>query len=157
MLWTTGAAGQPAVLPLAPTDFLRVVEIWEASVRATHHFLTEANIQFFKPLVREVLPEIPHLAGVRAVDGQVAGFIGIVGSKIEMLFIHPDWRGQGAGRRLIAYAVDTLGATLVDVNEHNPQALGFYLHLGFEVIGRSALDGTGKPFPLLHMRLRGLP
>jgi hypothetical protein len=42
---------------------------------------------------------------------------------------------------------------LVDVNEQNEQALGFYLRMGFEVEGRSELDSTGKPFPLLHMRL----
>lgn len=72
-----------------------------------------------------------------------------------MLFIHPDARGQGAGKRLLSYAVRTLGATTLDVNEQNEQAVGFYLHLGFEVIGHSALDGAGKPYPLLHMRLPG--
>lgn len=29
-----------------------LVEVWEASVRSTHHFLAEKDIQFFKPLVR---------------------------------------------------------------------------------------------------------
>jgi putative acetyltransferase len=43
----------------------------------------------------------------------------------------------------------------VDVNEQNEQALGFYRHLGFEVVGRSPLDGQGKPYPLLHMTLAG--
>lgn len=40
----------------------------------------------------------------------------------------------------------------LDVNEQNEQAVGFYLHMGFEVAGRSELDGTGKPYPLLHLR-----
>jgi putative acetyltransferase len=38
------------------------------------------------------------------------------------------------------------------VNEQNPAACGFYEHLGFVVVGRSEVDGTGRPFPLLHMR-----
>ena len=42
----------------------------------------------------------------------------------------------------------------VDVNEQNPQALGFYQHYGFEVIDRSPLDGSGKPYPILHMALK---
>jgi hypothetical protein len=46
-----------------------------------------------------------------------------------------------------------MGATTVDVNEQNPQAVGFYLHIGCEVVGRSELDGMGKPYPLLHLRL----
>jgi putative acetyltransferase len=70
-----------------------------------------------------------------------------------MLFVHPAWRGQGIGRRLLHYAVDSWNATMLDVNEQNPQALGFYLKLGFVVEGRSELDGTGQPYPLLHMRL----
>jgi putative acetyltransferase len=56
------------------------------------------------------------------------------------------------GRRLARHAVVRLGATTVDVNEQNPEAVAFYLRLGFRVEGRSELDSTGKPFPLLHMR-----
>ena len=72
-----------------PEDFPRVVNVWEASVRATHHFVTEADIQFFKPLVREGLPHVAELACVRDGEGEVIGFIGIVDAKVEMLFIHP--------------------------------------------------------------------
>ena len=45
-------------------------------------------------------------------------------------------------------------AEQLDVNEQNPQAVGFYFKQGFEVIGRSEVDGMGQPYPLLHMRLR---
>ena len=79
----------------------------------------------------------------------------IVNAKVEMLFIHPARRSQGIGRRLLTYGVTALGATKLDVNEQNPQAVGFYRRMGFEVAGRSELDGTGKPFPLLHMQIKG--
>ncbi len=136
-------------------DWPRVIEVWEASVRATHHFLTEADIQHLKPFVRDGLTRLETLAGVRDGEGHVAGFIGVEGVKAEALFIHPAWRGQGIGRQLLTYAVETLGATEVDVNEQNDQAVGFYRRMGFEVIGRSAVDGMGLPFPLLHMRTDG--
>ena len=42
---------------------------------------------------------------------------------------------------------------MLDVNEQNEQALGFYLHMGLEVVGRSERDDFGKPYPLLHMRV----
>jgi putative acetyltransferase len=94
-----------------------------------------------------------NVSPVRDVDGIVAGFIAVAHGKIEMLFVHPEWRGHGIGKQLIRYAVDTLGATTLDVNEQNEQALGFYLPMGFVVEGRSEFDSTGKPYPLLHMRL----
>ena len=32
------------------------------------------------------------------------------------------------------------------------QAYKFYLHMGYEVIGRDELDPSGKPFPILHLQ-----
>jgi len=46
-----------------------------------------------------------------------------------------------------------LDATALGVNEQNEQAVGVYLRLGFKIVGRSPLDGTGKPYPILHMQL----
>ncbi|HRQ36850.1 MAG TPA: GNAT family N-acetyltransferase [Chloroflexota bacterium] len=144
---------QPDIFPIQTEDFPRVVEVWEASVRATHHFVREADIEIFRPLVREALPHVAELACVRDDDGLVAGFVGVAAQKVEMLFVHPEARGLGAGRQLLTYAIETFQANGLDVNEQNEQAVGFYLHMGFEVIGRSERDGTGKPYPLLHLHL----
>jgi putative acetyltransferase len=143
--------------PAQPEDYPRVVEVWEASVRATHHFVSEADILIFKPLVREELPQSETLICMRDADGEIIGFMAVRGDEVESLFIHPGWRGKGVGRRLLSYAVETLGATRLDVNEQNEQAVGFYQRMGFEVTGRSLVDGMGKPYPLLHMRLKQPP
>lgn len=141
------------LFPVEEPDFPRMVDVWEASVRATHHFVREEDIQLFRPLVQSALPGITEIVCVRDEHGMAAGFVAVEHQKIEMLFIHPEARGQGVGKRLLDYAVDTFGAKRLDVNEQNEQALGFYLHMGFEVVGRSELDGTGKPYPILHMQL----
>ena len=145
---------QNGVSSVHPEDYARVLEVWEASVRATHHFVAETDIEIFRPMVQGALPHIPMIC-VRDDDGIVAGFAGVADGKIEMLFIHPNTRGQGVGSRLLTHAVETMGATGLDCNEQNEQALGFYKKMGFEVVGRSELDGSGKPYPLLHMRLVG--
>ena len=44
------------ISPVAPEDYARVVEVWEASVRATHHFVAEADIEIFRTLVFDELP-----------------------------------------------------------------------------------------------------
>jgi putative acetyltransferase len=79
--------------------------------------------------------------------------MGVEQDSIDMLFVRPEARGLGAGRTLVAYAIHTLGAVRVDVNEQNEQAVGFYEHLGFRQVSRSPLDPFGKPFPILHMKL----
>ena len=131
----------------------QLVEVWEASVRATHHFLSEADIQFFKPLVLEDLFSLEHLMCVRDMAEHLVGFVGVANGKMEALFVHPSWHRVGIGRRLAKHAIVELGARAVDVNEQNEQAVAFYVRLGFEIYGRSELDNMGKPFPLLHMRL----
>lgn len=141
------------IVPLTPTDYPEVVDVWEASVRATHHFLTEEDIQFFKPLILNDYLKAVELAGVRDEQGKILGFLGVADRKIEMLFIHPATRGKGIGKTLLNHAITQLQATKVDVNEENPQAVGFYQHLGFRTVSRSELDPAGKPFPMLHLEL----
>lgn len=131
----------------------RATQVWEASVRATHDFVTDADIALFRPLVHASFGEIRHLAVLRDDNELLVGFVGVEGDKVEMLFLDPAVRGQGGGRLLLQHAVTVFGATTVDVNEQNPQAVGFYLHEGFHQVGRSALDGLGKPYPLLHLAL----
>jgi putative acetyltransferase len=143
---------QDGIHPVHTEDLPSVLDVWEASVRATHHFLSEADIQFLQPVVREALRCPGGLACVRDQAGAVVGFMRVTDGEIAALFVHPAWRGQGIGRCLVTYAVEVCGATMVDVNEQNAQAVGFYRRMGFRVVGRSDVDSLGKPFPLLHMR-----
>jgi putative acetyltransferase len=139
---------------IRPDEYDRATELWEASVRATHDFVSDADIEIFRPLVRSSFAEVEQLAGLRDDDGLLVGFAGVVDGKLEMLFLDPAVRGQGGGRLLLEHAIAEFNATCLDVNEQNPQATGFYLHHGFEVTGRSPLDEMGKPYPILHMSLR---
>jgi len=133
------------------SDLPRIFEVWEASVRATHHFLSETDIQFFIPLVKQELAHFSPLYCLRDSGGEVYAFMGVANAKIEMLFVHPSKRGNGAGRVLVEYVINVLNAKLIDVNKQNEQAVGFYQYLGFRLINRSPLDPSGKPFPILHM------
>ncbi|WP_266204112.1 GNAT family N-acetyltransferase [Pontibacter kalidii] len=144
---------QQHIYTAGPEDFAALTEVWEASVRATHHFLSEEDILFYKPLVQHEYLGLVELHYVRDAKGRVAGFLGTLDGKVEMLFIRPESRGQGIGKKLLQYAVQALKATALDVNEQNEQAVGFYEHFGFRTVGRSEVDGTGKPYPILHMQL----
>lgn len=136
-------------------DHQTLIAIWEASVRASHHFLPEADIAALRPLILEHYFDAVTLNCARGDNGEIVGFIGVADGNIEMLFVAPDAMGQGVGRLLVTHAIAALGARRVDVNEQNEQALGFYRRLGFAQVGRSPLDGEGRPYPLLHLALAG--
>ena len=138
------------------SDYARLAQIWEDSVRATHDFLPDSYIDMLKNLVLTRYLDAVMLICTKDVRQHITGFAGVSAGKVEMLFIDPHYRGQGLGQQLLQYAVTSMNADELDVNEQNPQALGFYFKQGFEVIGRTEHDGLGQPYPLLHMRLRQL-
>jgi putative acetyltransferase len=136
------------------SDYFELVELWEASVRATHTFLKESDILYFKPLILNEYLAAVDLFCTKNESGEITGFVGIADGTIEMLFVKPSYFGKGIGKFLLQFVVEKKGSVRVDVNEQNWSALTFYKHLGFDVIKRSATDGLGKPYPILHMALQ---
>jgi putative acetyltransferase len=136
------------------SEFPEMLALWESSVRATHHFLRENDIDFFKTIIREkdVFSHVT-LACARDEQNRILGFLGVSGDHLEMLFVDAGYIGKGVGKMLLLHAIDQLHISKVDVNEQNEQALAFYKAFGFRVTSRSELDGTGKPYPILHMQL----
>ena len=120
-----------------PQLIKELVDIWHASVLATHTFLTERDIEKIAEYVPDAVKNIPTLITAEQ-RGVVIGFAGVDGEKLEMLFIHPDF----------------CGIKEVCVNEQNPQAKGFYEHMGFEVYRRTETDEQGNAFPILYMKYK---
>ncbi|NAS32748.1 GNAT family N-acetyltransferase [Flavobacteriaceae bacterium R38] len=136
------------------TEYQDVVNVWESSVRATHHFLKEEDIEYFKPLILNTYLDAVELRCIRNDEKEIVGFLGVAEENLEMLFIDPEYRGKNIGKALLKYSIENLNVTKVDVNEQNEQAVGFYKYCGFEVKNRSEVDATGKPYPILHMELK---
>ncbi len=148
----TATTGGWRVRRSGPADVARCLAIWQAAVRTTHDFLSAEDFDAIERLVaEEYLPAAPLWV---AVDGtnRALGFMGLTGAHIDALFVDPAAHGRGVGRALVAHAHAQHDALTVDVNEQNPRAVGFYERLGFVRIGRSAVDGDGRPYPLLHLR-----
>ncbi|ATO18804.1 GNAT family N-acetyltransferase [Acinetobacter sp. LoGeW2-3] len=130
-----------------------LLELWEHSVRATHHFLNDAQIlKIRQQIIQHGYFDQVQLFHVEH-QQQILGFMGIAGSKLEMLFISPSAFRQGIGSQLLQHALE-LGVAEVDVNEQNPDAVTFYLKHGFEMISRSETDSEGNPYPILHLQLK---
>ena len=140
-----------------PEDIEQMCEVWRASVLATHDFLAESDFTEICVLVRrDYLPTRDFTVAVDQAD-RVIGFLKVDGNEIDSLFIAPAFRGQGLGRRFVAEAASRAAILEVEVNAQNKQAVGFYEAIGFCVISAKEVDGEGRPYPLLRMRLSRPP
>ena len=129
-----------------------VLDVWDNSVRASQRFLSDIEIQSIKKYVPQALNEVLHLLIAEDESGRAVAFMGVEAGSLEMLFIAPEERGKGLGKRLIQYGIKNYSVEKLTVNEQNPQAKGFYEHMGFQVYKRTDLDEQGNPYPLLYMR-----
>ncbi len=136
-----------------PPLLQKLVSVWEKSVRATHLFLSEDEIVRIKEYVPQALEGVAHLLTAENGDGEPVAFMGIENGRLEMLFVLPSERGKGTGKQLLMYGIENYGVNELTVNEQNPQAVGFYEHLGFRTYKRTELDEQGGAYPLLYMRI----
>ena len=138
-----------------PELLRQLLDVWERSVKATHLFLSGDEIKQIQEYVPQALRGVAHLVVAQDGAGRPAAFMGVEDGTLEMLFITPEERGKGLGKRLLQYGIERYAVQRLTVNEQNPQAKGFYEHMGFCVYKRTDRDEQGGPYPLLYMRLAG--
>jgi len=130
-----------------------LLDIWERSVRATHLFLSEEEILRIRGYVPQAVMGVAHLIVAEDATEKPVAFLGTENGRLEMLFLAPEAQGHGLGRRLLEYGMAHYNIRELTVNEQNPQAVGFYEHLGFRTYKRTETDEEGGPYPLLYMKL----
>lgn len=131
-----------------------LLNIWEDSVRATHSFLSDVEVKQIGEYVPQALRSVERLIVAEDESGRMIAFMGTEKHRLEMLFISSEERGKGIGKRLLQYGIQNYSMKEVTVNEQNPQAVGFYEHMGFETYKRTDCDEEGNPYPLLYMKLK---
>lgn len=139
-------------VPRRTPDFIQqLLDVWEKSVRATHLFLSDHEIKHIKEYVPLALASVTHLIVAKNEADAPIAFMGIENETLEMLFVTPEERGKGVGKKMLSYGIEKYAIRKLAVNEQNPQAKGFYEHLGFVVLKRTETDEQGEPYPLLYM------
>ena len=142
-----------AVKERTPRLIEALTAVWEHSVRATHHFLSESEILRIRAYVPQAVGGVAQLVAAENQAGEPVGFMGVENGRLEMLFLAPEARGCGLGGRLLRCGIEQYGVREVTVNEQNPQAVDFYAHFGFRTYRRTERDEEGGPYPLLFLRL----
>ena len=100
-----------------PELIAQVVKIWESSVRATHLFLSDGEIEHIKIYVPQLLREVPHLFLAEDEAGNPVAFMGVADRSLEMLFVAPEMRGCGIGKQLVTYGIEHYAIETLTVNE----------------------------------------
>lgn len=126
------------------SDLDQVISAWLAASRLAHPFLSEAFIDQERRNIGELY--MPNTnTWVAEVDGEVKGFISLMGNEVGALFLHPDCHGKGIGRALMDKAQELHAELEVEVFEKNHVGRAFYARYGFLPIAQSHHEATGEP------------
>ncbi|PSJ40537.1 acetyltransferase [Allosphingosinicella deserti] len=139
-----------AIRKSRPSDGERILEIWRNAVDSTHDFLTPEDRAALDALVSGFLPSASSWLAVDGSDHPI-GFMLMDTGHMDALFVDPAVHGTGVGAALVRHGLALHPGMTTDVNEQNGRAIIFYERMGFRRIGRSARDGQGRPYPLVHL------
>lgn len=146
------------IRPSVRADAPRLLEIWRGAVDATHGFLRPEDRAELDGQVATYVAAAEFWVAEDA-TGHPVGFLGMTstagGAQIDSLFVDPALHGRGYGSALLAHALAIASAATVDANEQVPDTVAFYERRGFVRTGRSPIDDSGRPYPLVHFRHGG--
>lgn len=124
-------------------DLNDVLSSWESASKIAHPFLTEE----FQDKVRHDIPNLylPNAdTWVVEQEGQVFGFMALMGNEVGAVFIKPEFQGKGAGRALMDKAQELCGDLEVEVFKQNTIGQKFYFKYGFELLKEKIHEATGN-------------
>lgn len=103
--------------PATDADAAAVAEIWFAGWHPAHAGHVPNGLTERRTLAafHERSPQRVADTTVADVDGEVAGFIMIVGDELEQIYVHPAFHGRGVASELMAEAERQLAAAGVEV------------------------------------------
>ncbi|QDU92571.1 GNAT family N-acetyltransferase [Lignipirellula cremea] len=132
------------------TDLEDLLAAWAAASELAHPFLSpEFQAQERKNIPQLYLPNAE--TWVTEKDGQVIGFIALIGNEVGAIFVHPRYHGQGFGRGLMDKAKELRGELEVEVFTANTLGRAFYQRYGFQLVEEKVHEPTGQD--LMRLRL----
>jgi len=125
------------------SDVDAVVAVWRCASELAHPFLSSEFLDKEEGNVRNVYPQYAEI-WVKETDGEVIGFIAIIGNEVGAIFLNPNHHGQGIGRELMDHAAKLKGDLTVDVFKRNEIGRRFYDGYGFKVVREYVHEPTGQ-------------
>jgi len=131
-------------------DLAELLSLWEDASAIAHPFLTQEFIASEREnIINIYLPNTE--TWIAEEDGQVVGFISLLGNEVGGIFVSPNHQKKGIGRKLMDKARSRRGELTVEVFVANNIGRDFYDKYGFELIEQKLHEPTG--FYVLRLRL----
>lgn len=124
-------------------DIDAVASVWRTASELAHPFLTKPFLDAEEEALRTIYVVVAE-TWVLEIDGEVVGFIALIGNEIGGLFLDPGLHGRGYGRAMVDMAVAEQGALEVDVFEKNAIGRRFYDAYGFRRTGEYVHEASGE-------------
>lgn len=125
------------------SDLDGVLSVWENASKLSHAFLKED----FLAQERKNIPEVylPNAdTWVVEIDGQLAGFIALIGNEVGAIFLQPEHQRQGVGKLMMDKAQALHGDLEVQVFVKNSIGVDFYFKYGFQLMAEKTHEQTGE-------------
>lgn len=131
-------------------DLGELLDAWSEASRVAHSFLSaEFLAKERSEIERQWLPMAE--TWVYEKEGQVVGFISLIGNVVGAIFVTPRHQGLGIGRTLMDHARASRDHLDLEVFEANEIGRAFYDAYGFKCTGARLHEETGVS--QLHMHL----
>ena len=125
------------------SDLEAVLSSWEKATRLAHPFMTEGFLAQERINTAEIyLPNTD--TWVMEIDGEVVGFIALMGNEVGAIFVQPEFHGRGAGKALMDKAQELHDDLEVEVFKENSIGRKFYSQYGFELLAEKLHEATGQ-------------
>jgi putative acetyltransferase len=124
-------------------DLPAVLTSWENASRVAHTFLSEEFLAQERENI-EVIYMPRTDTWVADLDGEVVGFLSLMGNEVGAIFLEPGCHGRGIGKALMDKARSLHGDLEVEVFEENPIGRKFYDRYGFVLMETKHHEETGQ-------------
>ncbi len=125
-------------------DLERILDVWLAASRVGHPFLSEEQLaKDRQEIVEHAIPRARQW--VYESEGEIVGFIALVGEHIGGLFVEPAHHRQGIGRALVDHVRQMHERLTVNVFRDNRNGIAFYEGVGFTFAREQISDYFGLP------------
>lgn len=125
------------------SDLDSVLSSWEVATRLAHPFMTDEFIDQERINVAEIY--MPNTdTWVVEIEGNVEGFIALMGNEVGAIFLQTKFHGKGAGKLLMDKAQELHGDLEVEVFKENSIGRKFYSQYGFKILEEKLHEPTGQ-------------